>query len=165
MPGLKSNSKHQGIDNVNEMIELRNSNEESRVVIDPVAENNNTSHDSRSAARLDNDKIDNNVIDNSDKRSSLYEKHRKSNGKNLRQRYNIGKLPRAHWALYQDIVMALDGKKRDIVLLKPILEKLDMNYMTSAKVFSLLEEYGYLYFERAQNEQGRLLIIENLHKI
>lgn len=161
MPGLKSNKKLQGIDNINEMMELRNSNEEHRTEINQV-DGNITNHDSLGEEEQHTDKIDKNVTGNSNRRSSLYEKQRKSIGKNLRRRYDSGKLPRAHWELYQEIVTALDGKKRDIVLLKPILEKLDMNYMTSAKVFSLLEEYGYLYFERAQNEQGRLLIIEVL---
>lgn len=163
MPGLKSNKKHQGMDNINEMMELRNSNnnEEPRSVIRQVDANNIT-QDSSGGDGRNSEKIDKNVTSNTDRRSSLYEKHRKRIGKNLRRRYNTGKLPRAHWELYQEIVSALDGKKRDIVLLKPILEKLDMSYMTSAKVFSLLEEYGYLYFERAQNEQGRLLVIEVL---
>lgn len=151
MPGLNKN-KRQGIDNINEMMELRN-NDEPR----------NTTHQEGDIHTTE--KVNANNTNNVDKRSSLYEKQRSSNGKNLRQRYNSGKLPRAHLELYQEIVAALGDKKRDIVLLKPILEKLDMNYMTSAKVFSLLEEYGYLYFERAQNAQGRLLIIENLHKI
>lgn len=162
MPTLKGKNR-KGIENINEVMALRENKQ-------PFHEPEAAAEEKEAvAAVLDENpsiKINsntNNMIEA--KKSSLYEKHRSSNGKVLRRKYDAGKPPRAHLELYTELVAGLEGKKRGIVLLKPILEKLEMSYATSAKIFSLLEEYGYLYFERAKNEQGRLLIIEILKAI
>lgn len=158
MPGLKLN-KQQGTKNINDMIELRRNEELHRNVINGD-ETTPVSSTEEPEENLSPEQEPTNT-----KRSRVYEQRRESNGKFLRRKYEAGKPPRAHLELYREIVVALAGKKRDLVLLKPILAKLEISYVSSAKIFSLLEEYGYLYFERAPNKQGKPLIIEVLRDI
>lgn len=155
MPGLKQ-KQQQGINNINEMMRLRTSTDSTgEISVDdtPVM--------TQEGVRPEEAKI----VATTKGATIVYERQRKSNGRYLRKKYDAGKPPRAHMELYAEIVSALNGQKRGIVLLKPILEKLEMNYVTSAKIFSLLEEYGYLAFERAPNRQGKLLVIEVLRSI
>lgn len=164
MPGLKANKK-QGIDNIDDVMALRSKN--NKGTHDNVIHRQPDENKSENVSRMEEQQQEEKHTSSSrlSRTSSLYEKYRESIGKSLRRRYDAGNPPRKHQELYREIVIALKGAKKDIVVLKPILENIEMSYATSARICSLLEEYGYLYFEKAHDEPGRLMVIEVLRDI
>lgn len=90
--------------------------------------------------------------------TKIYAKHFKKVGSTIKSKYENGNPPRLHKALYSAIVKAMDGADEAMIILTPILERLDTSRSSSLRILSCLEAYGYLEIKRAENIKGKGLI-------
>lgn len=86
-------------------------------------------------------------------------------GSVTRAKYEKGSLPRLHRMLYMAILQAMNGKKREHVVLTPILDELEIGRSVSLIILACLEHYGYLAIRRVPNVRGKQLEFEVLRYI
>lgn len=85
-------------------------------------------------------------------------------GKTIQNRYASGNPPRLHQQFFEAIVEAMEGESEAVVILGPILEKMNISRNQTGLMLSCFEHYGYFSFRRSPGK-GRRIVFRLLKRM